>query len=54
MTKKTMITVLGGIVMVLPFIGFPNSVATPIFFLCGLGVIFIVRSVSKKKATLPQ
>ncbi len=53
MTKKTMITVLGVIVMVLPFLGFPNSVSTPILFLCGLGIIFIVRTIPKKRISQP-
>ena len=49
MNKKTIVTILGVVVLVLPFLGFPNSVSTPIFFLSGLGIIFIVRSVSRKK-----
>lgn len=50
MTKKTIITILAVIVMVVPFVGFPNSVTTPIFFLCGLGIIFVARSGVKKKS----
>lgn len=50
MSKKTIITILGAIVIVLPFLGFPNSLSTPIFVLTGLGIIFIARTASKKKA----
>ena len=49
MSKKTLITILGGIVIVLPFVGLPNSFSTPIFVLLGMGVIFIARSGAKKK-----
>ena len=49
MSKKTIITVLGSLVIVLPFLGLPNSISTPIFVLLGAGVIFIARTGTKKK-----
>jgi uncharacterized membrane protein YbaN (DUF454 family) len=54
MSKKTVITILGAIVIVLPFLGFPSSLSTPIFVLVGLGIIFIARSSTKKKTVSVQ
>jgi hypothetical protein len=48
MSKKTIVTVLGAVVVVLPFLGLPNSISTPIFILCGIGIIYIAR-VGKRK-----
>ena len=49
MSKKTIITVLGLIVIVLPFLGMPDSITTPVFVILGVGVIFVARVGSKKK-----
>jgi VIT1/CCC1 family predicted Fe2+/Mn2+ transporter len=49
MSKKTLITIFGGIIIILPFLGLPNSISTPIFVLVGVGVIFIARTGTKKK-----
>jgi len=54
MSKKTVITILGAIVIVLPFLGFPSSLSTPIFVLVGLGIIFIARSATKKRPVNAQ
>jgi hypothetical protein len=51
MSKKSLVTVLGGVVVVLPFIGLPNSISTPIFVLCGVGIICIAR-IGKKKVEI--
>lgn len=48
MSKKTIVTILGSIVVVLPFLGLPESVSTPIFVLAGVGIIYIAR-VGKRK-----
>jgi hypothetical protein len=49
MSKKTLVTILGGTVIVLPFLGFPSSVTTPIYVLVGMGIIYIARAGGKKK-----
>jgi VIT1/CCC1 family predicted Fe2+/Mn2+ transporter len=49
MSKRTIITILGALVIVLPFLGLPNSLSTPILVFLGLGVIYIARSSTKKK-----
>lgn len=49
MSKKTLITVFGAIVIVLPFFGFPNSLSTPVFVIVGAGIIYIARVGTKKK-----
>jgi VIT1/CCC1 family predicted Fe2+/Mn2+ transporter len=49
MSKRTFITILGALVIVLPFLGLPNSFSTPIFVILGAGIIYIARSGSKKK-----
>lgn len=54
MSKRTLITIFGGVVILLPFLGLPNSISTPIYVLMGAGVIFIARSGSKKKVHLPK
>jgi hypothetical protein len=48
MSKKTIVTILGSVVIVLPFIGLPNSISTPIFVVAGVGIIYIAR-VGKRK-----
>lgn len=48
MSKKTLVTILGAVVVVLPFLGLPNSISTPLFVLSGLGIIYIAR-VGKRK-----
>lgn len=52
MSKKTLITILGTIVVVLPFLGLPNSLSTPIYVFLGAGIIFIARTGAKKKIIL--
>lgn len=54
MSKRTLITIFGGVVILLPFLGLPNSISTPVYVLMGAGVIFIARSGSKKKVQLPK
>ena len=49
MSKKTLITILGIVVIILPFLGLPNSLSTPMYVIFGAGVIFIARTGSKKK-----
>lgn len=49
MSKKTIVTILGTVVVILPFLGLPNSVTTPMFVVCGVGIIYIAR-IGKKKA----
>lgn len=49
MSKKTLITILGSLVIVIPFLGLPHSLSTPIFVVVGGGIIFIARSATKKK-----
>ncbi len=49
MSKKTIITILGALVIILPFLSLPYSLSTPIFVLIGIGIIFIARTASKKK-----
>jgi hypothetical protein len=48
MSKKTLVTILGCVVVVLPFLGLPGSISTPIFVLCGVGIVYVAR-VGKKK-----
>jgi VIT1/CCC1 family predicted Fe2+/Mn2+ transporter len=50
MSKKTLVTILGAIIIVLPFLGLPNSISTPIFVLVGAGIIFIARTGTRKKS----
>lgn len=52
MSKRTFITILGSMVIILPFLGLPNSLSTPIFVIVGAGIIFIARSSTKKKIPL--
>jgi VIT1/CCC1 family predicted Fe2+/Mn2+ transporter len=54
MSKRTIITILGSMVIILPFLGLPNSVSTPIFVLVGAGVIYIARTGTKKKVIPPH
>jgi len=49
MSKKTIITILGALVIILPFLSLPYSLSTPIFVLIGIGIIFIARTAGKKK-----
>jgi VIT1/CCC1 family predicted Fe2+/Mn2+ transporter len=49
MSKKTLVTILGSLVVVLPFVGLPNAISTPVFVLCGLGIVYIARAGKKKK-----
>jgi VIT1/CCC1 family predicted Fe2+/Mn2+ transporter len=51
MSKKTLVTILGAIIIVLPFLGLPNSISTPIFVLVGAGIIFIARTGTRKKSS---
>jgi VIT1/CCC1 family predicted Fe2+/Mn2+ transporter len=51
MSKRTLITILGSLVIVLPFFGVPGSFSAPIFVLLGAGVIFIARTGKKKVVT---
>lgn len=53
MSKKTIITILGSIIIVLPFLGLPSSISTPIFVFLGAGVIFIARTGTRKR-NLPR
>jgi VIT1/CCC1 family predicted Fe2+/Mn2+ transporter len=53
MSKKTLITIFGAIIILLPFLGLPNSISTPIFVLVGVGIIFIARTGTRKKI-IPQ
>lgn len=54
MSKKTLITIFGSLVIIVPFLGLPNSFSTPLFVLLGIGVIFIARTGSKKRKMLMQ
>lgn len=49
MSKKTLITIFGAVIIFLPFLGLPNSLSTPVFVLLGVGIIFIARTGTKKK-----
>ncbi len=51
MSKKSIVTILAGVVVVLPFVGLPASVSTVIFVCAGLGIIYIARVGGKKKIT---
>ena len=48
MSKKSLVTVLAIIVVVLPFVGLPMSVSTIVFVIAGLGIIYIARSGGRK------
>ena len=49
MSKKTLVTILGVSVVLLPFLGLPASFTVPLFVLIGLGIVYIARSGVKKK-----
>jgi VIT1/CCC1 family predicted Fe2+/Mn2+ transporter len=51
MSKRTLITILGSLIIILPFLGVPGSFSAPIFVLLGAGIIFIARTGKKKVAT---
>lgn len=49
MSKRTIITVFGSLVIILPFLGIPNSISTPIFVILGAGIIYIARTGTRKR-----
>jgi len=51
MSKKTLVTVLSILVILLPFVGLPNSLSTPLYVLLGIGIMFIARSGRRKQPT---
>jgi predicted membrane channel-forming protein YqfA (hemolysin III family) len=51
MSKRDLISLFGTMVILLPFLGLPNSISTPIFVILGLLIIFIARSATKKKVS---
>lgn len=53
MSKKTLVTILGVVVVLVPFLGLPNSISTPIFVIAGLGIVYIAR-VGKRKVDNPK
>jgi hypothetical protein len=48
MSKKTMITVLGVMVALSPFLGLPTIINTTILFICGILIVIIARTNTKK------
>jgi hypothetical protein len=51
MSKKTMITVLGAIVAVSPFLGLPSILNTTLLFISGILTVVIARTSTKKVIT---
>jgi hypothetical protein len=51
MSKKTMITVLGAVVAVSPFLGLPSLLNTSLLFICGILTVIIARTNTKKVIT---
>jgi hypothetical protein len=51
LSKKTMITILGALVAVSPFLGLPSLINTSLLFICGILIIIIARTSTKKVVT---